>query len=80
MRDELEEYLRNIDESTLVADGLDAAIIGIDPESLRVIYSVPLCIEVLMEEGMSELEAIEYFDYNTRGAYVGEFTPIWSPL
>jgi hypothetical protein len=26
---------------------------------------------------MSVEEAIEYFDFNVRGAYVGDKTPIW---
>jgi hypothetical protein len=26
---------------------------------------------------MNELDAIEYFDFNVSGAYVGEKTPIW---
>ena len=26
---------------------------------------------------MSEEEAVEYFDYNVKGSYVGEKTPIW---
>jgi len=29
------------------------------------------------EESMDELEAIEFLEYNTWGAYVGEHTPIY---
>lgn len=64
------------DEDFLFADGFDDAIIGIDSVSRRVIYSVFNCIEILMDE-MSEEEAIDYFEFNTLGVYVGEKTPVW---
>ena len=36
------------------------------------------CIDILIKDhDMSELEAIEYFEFNVSGAYVGENTPIW---
>lgn len=65
------------DEELIQADGFDAAIMGVDEGSMRLIYSVRKCIEILMEEGETEEDAIEHFDYNVRGAYVGERTPIW---
>lgn len=64
------------DETFLKADGFDEAIIGVDETSSRLIYSVSMCIEILMRD-MSEEEALEYFSYNVSGAYVGEKTPIW---
>jgi hypothetical protein len=64
------------DESFLKADGFDEALIGIDIKSMRLVYSVSKCIEILCRE-MNEVEAIEYFDFNVSGAYVGEKTPIW---
>jgi len=65
------------DEEILKADGFDDAVIGIEVHSMRLIYSVQKCIEVLKEDGMDEIDAIEYFEYNVLGAYVGEKTPIW---
>jgi hypothetical protein len=64
------------DEELLIADGFDSAIIGIDESSMRIIYSVKRCIEILTEE-MSEEDAYEHFSYNVQNAYVGEKTPIW---
>lgn len=64
-------------EEILVADGFDKAIIGIDESSMRLIYSVSKCIDILINEGMDEEEAREYFSFNVSGAYVGEKTPIW---
>jgi len=64
------------EEELLIADGFDNAIIGIDEASMRLIYSVSKCIEILNTE-MTEEEAVEYFNFNVMGAYMGEKTPIW---
>ena len=64
------------EEHFLKADGLDEAIIGIDENSMRLIYSVKKCIEILCND-MSHEEAVEYFYFNVSGAYMGEKTPIW---
>jgi hypothetical protein len=79
MRDKLIElYGDHTEEGLLFADGLDNAIIGICPETLRVVYSRNKVIEVFMkEEFMEEEDAIEHAEYNTFNAYVGEQTPIW---
>lgn len=65
------------EEKLLKVDGFDKAIIGIDDSSMRLIYSVSKCIKILKKE-MSEEDAIEYFDYNVKGSYMVEKTPIWS--
>ena len=66
------------DEDFLIADGFNDAIIGVDESSMRLIYSVSKCLNILETvEGMSELEALEYFNFNVSGAYMGEKTPIW---
>jgi len=74
----IDSILENYDDETfLKADGFDSAVIGIDESSMRLIYSVSKCIELLVNGGMKEDEALEYFDFNVSGAYVGEKTPIW---
>jgi hypothetical protein len=73
----LEQILENYyDEDFLIADGFDDAVIGVEINSMRLIYLVSKCIEILQEH-MNEEDAIEYFEYNVSGAYVGEQTPIW---
>lgn len=64
------------DEELLAADGLHDAVIGIDERSMRLIYSVSKCIEILAKE-MTVGEAEEYFSNNVECAYVGGKTPIW---
>ena len=65
------------EEEIVLADGFDKAIIGVSNNDMRVIYSKSLCIDILMSQGMDEDEALEYFEYNVSGAYLGEKTPIW---
>ncbi len=65
------------DETFLIADGFDSAIIGLDERDMRLIYSKHKIILSLMEDGMHECEAEEYFDFNIIGAYMGDKTPIF---
>ena len=66
------------DQEILKADGFDEAVIGIEERSVRLIYSVGKCIEILMtREEMSLEAAMEYFDFNVKDAWVGDKTPIW---
>ena len=65
------------DEECLIADGFNEAVIGIvygvQP---RGVYSVRKIVDILMED-MSYEDAVEYFEYNIGGAYVGEKTPVY---
>jgi hypothetical protein len=74
MIDKITEYYQ--DESFLKADGFDEAIIGVDENEMRLVYSVSKCIEILCRD-MSEEDAIEHFYYNISNSYVGDKTPIW---
>jgi len=73
----LKEIIENYyEEEFLIADGFDDALIGVDETTMRLIYSVSKCIDILKED-MDYTDAIEYFTYNVSGGYVGEKTPIW---
>ncbi len=61
----------------LKADGFDDAIIGVEPLSGKLIYDIDIMVSVLIEEGLTSLDAIEYLDYNVLNAYVGEKTPLY---
>jgi len=66
------------DEYFLKADGFDDAIIGIDQESLRLIYCVDKMKSILMTvDEMSEDDARDYLDFNVLSAYMGEKNPIY---
>jgi len=65
------------DDYLVFAYGYEDAIIGVDPVSLKVIYDATKCIEILVSNGMDYEDAVDYFDFNTRGAHIGERTPIF---
>ena len=66
------------DEDFVIFDGFDAAVIGIDPYKMVLIYSIEKCLEILVEEHeMTPDMALEYFDFNVAGTLLGEDTPIW---
>ena len=75
MREEIEGWLGSIGSDTLFADGFDYAILGITEVEggWRVCYDTGR----VLEHGMDEEGAIEYFDFNIAGAYVGPLTPIF---
>ena len=79
-RDTLDEYLKSIGESVLLADGFDEAITGVSQrmnEPLLAVYAYDKMIDVLIErDGLDWDEATEYLDFNVIGAWVGEKTPI----
>ncbi len=62
------------------AEGFDKAIIGYDMYSERIVYDKYIMCEILMNDGMSEEDAIEYLAYNVWCAYIGEHTPIYVDL
>jgi len=66
-------------EEYVTIDGFDKAIIGVDDKEMKIIYSIHLCLHILKtDEGMNELESIEFFNFNIRNAYIGKHTPIFS--
>tara|TARA_Y100000593_G_scaffold34350_1_gene67385 strand:+ start:1109 stop:1414 length:306 start_codon:yes stop_codon:yes gene_type:complete len=72
--------LIEVNPEAMLADGLDKAIIGVGSRNGNkvAVYSSEKCIEVFMEnDGMSYEDAMEYFTFNTEGAYVGKYTPIF---
>ena len=66
------------DEEFLKADGFDSAIIGVEPNTMKLVYSRDKMVGILIEdEKMDEIDAIEYLEYNTWNAHVGDKTPIY---
>lgn len=67
-------------DQTMLVDGFHAAIIGLDTSQdvCRVVYDINKIISIMMDfDEMTLEDALEHFDYNIRGAYVGEGTPIY---
>ena len=64
----------------LMADGFEGAIIGVARRCGQpdlVAYSVTKALEILMLDGATYAEAVDYFEYNVVGAWVGPGTPVW---
>ena len=76
MKDKIIEMLGD-DSHALFADGFDEAVIGVEIETERVVYDKNIMIDILVEDGMDPIEAMEHLQYNVWGAYVGVHTPIY---
>ena len=78
--EEKKDLLFQLSPDVIVADGFEDALIGVGQQfnKAMAVYDRQKCIEILMErDGMSDEEAVEYFEYNVTGAWVGEYTPIF---
>ena len=68
----------------LLADGFDEAFIGVGENSEGnpvAVYSIEKCLDILEEQFKKEEDpigdAIDFFEFNVKGSYVGEFTPMF---
>ena len=90
LKDRLTEYLEPSEESVMLYDEYEDAFMGLGYQQYRgpvAIYDARKCVEILTKnfiddpdcenEEMAEEMAIEWFDYNTVGAWYGEQTPIF---
>ena len=83
MKDNIVDYLQEqhpeIYTDILLADGFEEAFMGVSysfGSAPKACYDTHKCIDILQKrDGMTLDEAVEYFDYNVTGAYVGDFTP-----
>ena len=75
------ETISEINPDALLADGFDDALFGVCYQfgQLPVVsYDYNKCIDILIErDGMSEEEALEYFEFNVLGSYMGPNTPVF---
>lgn len=80
LTDALREELADENPEALVADGFESAYIGICTrfgQPPLAAYDYDKCIAVLEARGMSYEEAVEYFDYNVIGSWMGDGTPVF---
>ena len=78
--DEAKDYIAQHNDEALFADGFEDALMGVGVIFNRSLaaYDMGKCIGILMDrDGMSEEEAVEYFEFYVTGSYVGENTPIF---
>lgn len=75
----LKEILENNPEGDfMIADGFDEAVIGYEPSTHKLVYDQEKMIDILVKrDKMDYEEDLEYLEYNTFGAYLGDRTPIY---
>ena len=64
-----------IDANSHVADEACIGWTGND-RPIRLVYDAVKIIEILIQQGMDETEALEYYDFKIAGAYLGSNTPV----
>ena len=76
------DELAEANPEALLWDGFEAALIGVANRACQpplALYSVPRCVEILVKrDGMTDEEALEYLNFNTLCAYMGEMTPVYT--
>jgi hypothetical protein len=75
------EYIHEYNEQIVTCDGFESCVMGVANRfgmEPVVAYDYDKCIALLVSrDGMTEEEAIEFFEFNTMGAWVGEGTPVF---
>ena len=76
--DDMIQELFDGDDQILTAVGFDEAFVGIGIQFNMpiAVYDYAKCIDILAES-MDYEDAVEYFEYNVIGAWIGEQTPIF---
>lgn len=62
----------------LIMDGFDDCILGVCSrmgQETIVAYDFVKVVQKLIKQGMNEEEALEWFEYNQLGAWMGKMTP-----
>lgn len=82
IRDQLFELLGEDEDDVVLLEGpeFDAAIVGLAErygQPRIVCYDYDKVLQVLRQQGMSEEEAVEWWDFNIIGAWMGETTPVF---
>lgn len=88
-RDELVDWITDRygepegEDGILLADGFESAFVGVGQcfsKQPQAIYDRDKCIRALVDGGASIEDAIEHFEYNVQGAWVGPSTPVFVTL
>jgi len=77
--DDINEYADESGEEIILYNGYEDAIIGLAYRfgmETSVAYDYDKVLEILSQD-MSYEDAVEYFDFNVIGGWVGETTPLF---
>ena len=77
------EEQAELHEGLLRMDGYDDCIVGISErfgQESCLIYDYDKVIAKLMKDGMSQEEAVEFYEFNQLGSWMGDRTPAFVRL
>lgn len=79
MREKIEIFCKNNELEVLFLDNFDEAIICLIKSFniYKILYDTNKILSILSKD-MTEEDAIEFFEYNIIGSYVGESTPAFT--
>jgi len=74
------QHMVNSGYELCLADGLEEAFVGVVErygQEPIACYDQEKVLSILQGQGMTREGALEYFEFNTAGAWVGDLTPCW---
>lgn len=82
MRQKVEEVAETQEAEVLLLDGFDDCLLGVSLDQFKrqivAVYSYPKIIAQLQkQDGMSQADAYEHFEFNIIGGWLGEGTPLF---
>jgi len=79
MKNQITQFCETNEIEVLFVDGFDEAIVGLikSYDEYKVLYDTDKVLSILSKD-MSEDEAVEYFEFNIIGAYMGKNTPAFT--
>lgn len=79
-KEEILQRLSEINPDALILEEFKDALIGYTENTFFsnvAVYDFEKCISLLIEQGMSVESAVEYFEFNVLGAYMGNNSPVF---
>ena len=74
-----EDHTDEATDGAVVFPGLESALVGFGAQWSRekiAVYSASKIIKEFINQGMTEADASEFFEFNVRGLWAGERTPL----
>jgi hypothetical protein len=79
--EQIRDMLADSNPEALFADGFEDALVGVGyrcGQPSLAVYDYELAVKVLIErDDMEYEEAVEFLEFNSVGAWMGEHTPVW---
>jgi hypothetical protein len=77
--EEVKLMLEEENPEALLFDGHESALVGVSRrcgQPVLAVYDEELIIQSLIAQGLDAEEAVEFYEFNVAGAWVGPMTPI----